>query len=343
MSFAALGASSRAAGILQRSLERGRIGHAYLLEGESIEPLEATARALAQSLNCENPPRRSADGRGVDACDTCSSCRRIADDAHPDVHWVRPESRSRVITIDQVRELIEEINLKSGSALCKVGVIAGADRLNPQAANAFLKTLEEPPAASMFILLATEPDRLLDTIRSRCLRLHLSGSATVAGPLLEWVTMFATAAAGTAAGSLLARYRLLGFVLDRLVAIKREVEEALEARSPLGRLDDLEPRARDRLEAELAAAIEAEYRRRRGELLGVLEIWLRDVWVCCLDAGSETLRLPELRAQSVALAARLDPIRATANFETIERTQRQLYSNVQEALSLEVGFLRLHL
>src|SRR5579862_9503173 len=96
-------------------------------------------------------------------------------DTHSDIHWVRPESKSRQITVEQMRELMREIQLKPTEAQFKVAVIVSADRLNIQAANAFLKTLEEPPQKSIIILLSTEPSRLLETIISRCLRVNFSG------------------------------------------------------------------------------------------------------------------------------------------------------------------------
>src|SRR5213075_400591 len=84
---------------------------------------------------------------------------------------------SRVITIDQVRDLMHEIHLKPTEAEYKVAIISGADRLNVQAANAFLKTLEEPPARSVIILLTCAVEQVLETIVSRCLRLHFAGEA----------------------------------------------------------------------------------------------------------------------------------------------------------------------
>ena len=77
-------------------------------------------------------------------------CRKIDHETHADIHWARPESKSRVITVEQMRDLMQQIQLKPTEAEYKVTIIAGADRLNPQAANAFLKTLEEPPAKIHF-------------------------------------------------------------------------------------------------------------------------------------------------------------------------------------------------
>src|SRR5262245_41683943 len=130
MSFAQLPKQHEAVTLLQRSLDRGRLAHAYLFSGPRLGDLEAVACSLAQTLNCEKPPRRSHTGFPLDACDQCLSCRRIENENHPDVRWVRPESKTRIITIEQMREVMQVINLKPTEAVYKVQVIVAADRLN---------------------------------------------------------------------------------------------------------------------------------------------------------------------------------------------------------------------
>jgi DNA polymerase-3 subunit delta' len=335
--------------LLQRSLERGRLGHAYLFTGHQLSELEALARALAKVLNCERPVRRTPKGPAVDCCDNCASCRKIAADNHGDIHWVRPESKSRVVTVDQMRDLMQEIFLKPNDAEYKVAVIVAADRLNPQAANAFLKTLEEPPAKSVLILLTTEPQRLLETVVSRCLRLNFAGEgARLLNPAqMEWLSGFSDLAAAEQK-SLLVRYRLLGALLKKLGELKEEIEKSLTARSPLERFDDVEPELRERWEKELTAAIEAEYRLQRSDLLLALQWWLRDVWMRTLSSAefgvraAELLNLPQLESAG-KVAKRISARQAVENLRVMERTQRLLGSNVQEALALEVGLLKLNL
>ena len=145
--------------LLQRSLERGRLGHAYLFTGHSLDELEALARTLAKTLNCQQAVKSG--GIATDCCDACLNCRKVDHETHADVHWVRPESKTRVVTIDQMRDLMQQIQLKPTEAEYKVAVILAADRMNEKAANAFLKTLEEPPPKSVLILLTTEPQRIL--------------------------------------------------------------------------------------------------------------------------------------------------------------------------------------
>jgi len=337
--------------LLQRSLARGRLGHAYLFAGDQLEELESLARTLAKTLNCRNPVKTG--GVTTDCCDACLSCREIDHDTQADVHWARPESKSRIVTVEQTRELMREIQLKPTGAEYKVAIIAGADRFNVQAANAFLKTLEEPPGKSVLILLSTEPQRILETILSRCLRLNFFGEGTrLPDPAqMEWLAHF-DALAAHEQKSLLGRYRLLDALLQRLGEIRARVEETLTARSPLQQHDEIEKDLREKWEDELAAAIEAEYRRQRAEVLLLVQWWLRDVWLSTLRsstatedgrtlaAGGNLLKFPEISGAE-AVARRITPRQALENLQTLEQTQRLLHTNVQEALALEVSLLKL--
>jgi DNA polymerase-3 subunit delta' len=327
--------------LLQRSLARGRLGHAYLFTGHQLEELERLARTLAKTLNCQKPVKKG--GVAIDCCDECPSCRKIDNETHVDIHWARPESKSRIVTVEQTRELMREIQLKPTEAEYKVAIIAAADRLNTQAANAFLKTLEEPPAKSVLILLSTEPQRILETILSRCLRLNFSTEAgrSLDAAQAEWLARFGALAADRQK-SLLGRYRLLDVLLQKLAEIRTGVDEALTARSPLQRYDDVEKDLRERWEDELTAAIEAEYRRQRADLLLLVQWWLRDVWLRTLAVGGDLLNFPQM-AGAESVAQKITPRQALNNLQTLEQTQRLLHTNVQEALALEVGLLKLHL
>lgn len=330
---------------LQRSLERGRLGHAYLLSGPELDPLEAVARTLAKTLNCQAPPRRAPNGQPLDCCDACPRCRKIDRDLYPDVRWVRPESKLRVILIEQIRHLLEATYLKAAEAPRKVAVIVAADRMNEQAANAFLKTLEEPPEGCVFLLLSTEPARVLETIRSRCLHLDFGAETNpVRDPALAaWLRQFSERAAASP-GHLLARYHLLDQILSALTTRREALQKELQSRSPLERYDDLEPALREQWEAELKATVEAGYRRQRGELLAGIHTWLRDVWLAAQGLGEGRLHLPELAAATTAVAGRLSPRAAEENLRVLERTERLLAgTNVQEALALEVCLLQLRL
>jgi DNA polymerase III subunit delta' len=340
-------------GLLQRSLERGRLAHAYLFTGHDLSELEAIAQTLAKTLNCLQPVH----GQGsiaIDCCDQCVNCNKIANGNHADVHWIRPESKSRTVSVAQMRDLMHDINLKPTEAEYKVATIVAADRLNVQGANAFLKTLEESPPRSVLILLTTEQQRLLETIISRCLRLNFSGDGPrpLAAAEMEWLASFSEMASAEEK-SLLGRYRLMDVLLQKLNAMKTAIDESLTAKSPLQRYDDVEKDLREKWEDELAASIEAEYRRQRMDLLAILQRWLRDVWLQAISkAGTpntqhaarttDLLNFPDLGGTK-RVASRISAQDAVENLQIIEATQRLLHTNVQEALALEVGLLKLHL
>jgi DNA polymerase-3 subunit delta' len=340
--------------LLQRSLERGRLAHAYLFTGHELAELEAIAQTLAKTLNCLQPVRGQ-NNAAIDCCDRCVNCQKITNGNHADVHWVRPESKSRTVSVSQMRDLMHDINLKPTEAEYKIATIVAADRLNVQGANAFLKTLEEPPPRSVLILLTTEPQRLLETIISRCLRLNFSGDGPrpLAPAEMDWLTAFSDMASAEEK-SLISRYRLMDVLLQKLNATKTAIEESLTAKSPLQRYDDVEKDLRDKWEDELTAAIEAEYRRQRTDLLAIVQRWLRDVWLLAIASQetrnskpetqntSDLLNFPQL-AGPPRIAKRISAQDAVENLQIIESIQRLLHTNVQEALALEVGLLKLHL
>jgi DNA polymerase III subunit delta' len=346
MAFKDLPKQEQGIQLLQRSLERGRLGHAYLFSGHQLEHLEALARTLAKTLNCQHPVEKS--GVAIDSCDHCLSCQKIEHGNHADIHWVRPESKSRIIRVEQVRDLIQEMNLRPTEAQYKVAVLVAADRMKTEAANAFLKTLEEPPPRSILILLTTEPQRLLETILSRCLRLNFGGDGPrrLDAAQVEWLQGFSEMASAEQK-SLLGRYRLMDVLSRKLTELKTSIEEALTARSPIQQYKDAEPNLVEKWEDELTAAIEAEYRRQRAELLGVLQWWLRDVWLKTLGTGptemaTQLLSFPDLGGTE-RVAQRISAKDALENLSVLEQLQRWLGTNVQEALALEVSLLKLRL
>lgn len=148
--------------MLGRALAGGRLAHAYLFHGAPGLGKASMAAALAAAANCTGGAAEAARG----GCGRCASCRRVAAGAHPDVIWISPASAS--IRIDQVRALIREAHLRPYAGRRRVFILREADRLTEEAANSLLKTLEEPPADALLILITAFPDALLSTIRSRC-------------------------------------------------------------------------------------------------------------------------------------------------------------------------------
>jgi DNA polymerase III subunit delta' len=150
---------------MRLAMRNGRLPHSLLLLSVPGLGAEQLATWMTALVLCESPGERP--------CGVCVSCRLLQSDSHPDVHGVRLEEDAQQIKVDQVRGLIESLALKSYRGGYKVGVIEGAETLNANGANAFLKTLEEPTADTMLIMIARPTHRLPATIASRCLRLVL--------------------------------------------------------------------------------------------------------------------------------------------------------------------------
>ena len=320
MSFSQHTGQKRVAGQLRGSLERGRLAHAYLFIGPRDSGKRAMAVTLAQAVNCEK-----LDG---DACGRCVSCRRIGSKTHPDVYWVQPESKSRRIAIEQIRDFIRAVNLKAGEARIKVGLIVDADRMGDEAANAFLKTLEEPPANTIMILLTAEPQRLLPTILSRCLKLSFGPVAGAAGsPYREKILPLLAQFAAQREARVPASYQLLAAVTGILKQVRAKIEEEQQT----DRYDDLEADARKRFEDQMAARIEGEYRAAREQVLEEIYRWFGDLVLSTVGAHEK----PPPAAKDFTYE------QACAGLDAIERVRDSLQRNVAETFALEVGFLNL--
>lgn len=146
--------------------------HAYLFSGPVGAPLLDTATALACALNCE-----TARGEG---CGECESCTKIIGGFHADVVTLVREGAANIVPIESVRnQVIARIGLPPHEADVRVFIVEEATAMAPPAANALLKTLEEPPSRTLFILCTTAPEQLLPTIRSRCQRVRFAGGSAI--------------------------------------------------------------------------------------------------------------------------------------------------------------------
>ena len=166
MSFKDIQGQDRATSFLRGSIESGRISHAYIFYGPYGIGKKLTAMNFAKALNC-SAANEAGGASFAQSCDACIPCRKIDSSNHPDVSVLRPEKEGGSISIDAVRALIKDASLKPYEAKKKVYIIDEADGMKEEASNAFLKTLEEPPSDSVFILIAESLRRLPATIVSR--------------------------------------------------------------------------------------------------------------------------------------------------------------------------------
>jgi len=251
---------------LTQSRDNGRMAHAYLLTGSDMERLEELFKDLAAIV------------------------LKSADPQHPDLHVIRPESKSRRLGIDQVRSLEKDLRLKSYGGGAKVAGIVAADQLcqgRAEAANAFLKTLEEPPDHCIIFLLSDRPEQLLPTIRSRCLTLPLEENAeTQADAVLPPAWLESWHLAGT--GSADAAYRR-ACLLQELVRALRDAAEAKFSDHPSSSKEEKD---------QLAALIESEFIPHRDRTLAeIIQSTWRDTppEIALFQGGRICLALDDLR------------------------------------------------
>ncbi len=161
--------------LLAGAIQHNRVGQSYLITGPEQVGKTTLARLFAQALTCAEQysvsSKQSPGSRLQPPCGQCRACALIAADRHPDVRLVKPEVSGRgklTLKIEHIRELLQDLNLKAYEARYKIAILTRFDAATTGAANAFLKTLEEPPANVILLLTALDADALLPTISSRC-------------------------------------------------------------------------------------------------------------------------------------------------------------------------------
>lgn len=306
---------------IRRAHENHRIAHAYLISGP---PGSGKRQLVSDIANLVNGTR----GEDVFA-------------AHlPEVHLAEPESKSRRIVIDQIRTLEHALQMRAASDRRKIAVIVDADRLQPQAANAFLKTLEEPPNDSLLLLLSTMPEALPDTILSRCITISLAAEPAIVASNEE--TELAELLGSVTAPGVQSAYRLAqGF--HRLLAGIREAIQS-ENSAALKR-DEIRYKnttdgawLNDR-EDYFKALTESQYVQRRARLLETLYVWWSDVLRA--STGVTRVELPAARSATQAVANKLTTPEILRRIRRVEELRDHLGRNIQEALAVEVAFLNI--
>ena len=311
-----------AIGLLRRAHDQNRLGHAYLISGPAGSGKKEVAAKLASTVN------------GTDAGDVFSSKAR-------EIFVAEPESKSRRILIEQIRELEHGLQMRAAEGRRKVAIIVEADRLQPQAANAFLKTLEEPPANSLLLLLSALPETLPDTIVSRCISIPLAADGEeIEMPERAELVELLRDSAREKKWSVQQAYRvgqglqsLLGKVREQIKAQTAEAlknEEARYRNSTDGAwLDDREDYYK--------ALTESLYIQRRAALVEVLLEFWSDVLRACSKVARRDLSAA--KKETAALAERFTLPEVLKRIQRLEALRDNLGRNIQEALAFEVAFL----
>jgi DNA polymerase-3 subunit delta' len=307
---------------LSRAHRQNRLGHAYLISGAPGSGKKALAARIAGLVNAT---------RLEDVFSTRAT----------EIFLAEPESKSRRIVIDQVRALEHSLHMRAAGTGRKVVIISEADRLQPQAANAFLKTLEEPPDNSLLLLLSALPEVLPDTIISRCIPIPLAAREMPPPAEEAELVELLRRAAREKPWSVQNAYQL-GQGLQRLLGgIREEIKaqnlEAMKAEETRYKNSTDGSWLADR-EDYYKALSESQYLRRRAGLLETLFVWWSDLLRA--QNGVDRRDLPSLARETNELAKRFTSAEILRRIRRLEELRDHLGRNIQEALAIEVAFLR---
>lgn len=302
---------------LQNAVSMNKISHAYIINGEKDSGKMMLAEAFAAALLCERG--------GTDACMECHSCRQASGRNHPDIIYVTHE-KPGVISVDDVRRQINDsVVIRPYSAKRKIYIVDEAEKMNPQAQNALLKTIEEPPAYAVILLLSTNAKGFLPTILSRCITLNMQPvpDSKIRAFLME-------------------KHRVVDYQADMCTAFARgnvgkalrlaSSEEFLEMKTSMIRLVNELPQM-DLAEVNDAVGELEELKTQIQEYLDLLTLWYRDVLLykstgdgACLIFKDELFRLKK-QSESFSygrlerilneIASAREKLRANVNFELV--------------------------
>jgi DNA polymerase-3 subunit delta' len=307
---------------LRRALEQDRRAHAYLISGPPGSGKQQLAADLASLVN------------GTPVGDVFSAKAR-------EIFVARPESKSRRIVIEQIRDLEHALQMRASNARRKVAIISDADRLQPQASNAFLKTLEEPPKDSLLLLLSALPEALPETILSRCIAIPLArdGQPQASNEEKELVKLLQRVC-HERKWTIQFAYRLAQEFQRLLRSVREEVKRETD-----GALKQEQIRYRDATdgawledrEQYYKARAESLYLQRRAELIETLFAWWSDVLRSSNRVAQRSL--PRAGEETAALAARFSTAEILKRIRGLEELRDHLNRNIHEALAIDVAFL----
>jgi DNA polymerase-3 subunit delta' len=311
--------------LLQTLISKASVPHALLFTGRQGIGKTTTARYFAAALNCANTAGKSSS---PDACGRCRSCSQILGNQHPDVILVEP--RGAYLRIDQIRNLRHQVAMKAHSARYRAVIIADGHCMNPEAANALLKLLEEPPQGTILIITARQRSELLPTIVSRCqhIRFNPISISDISTLLVEHHGLDSTQAEQIA--------RLSEGSLGQALHLKdRPYRQERDWLISAAGLDHPERLSQRPLSGALAFAAQlAKHKERIDELLETLKTWIRDLSIYPFNPDQVINRdLDPLLRQADRF------IRAGQTMQwwrAVDKAQRDIAGNANLRLTLDV-------
>lgn len=317
---------------LRQTKAKSRIGQAYMLVGDDVNFLEKFAMAWMETAACQSP---KPDGS---PCGCCKSCTAFKNNAYPELFIVRPQSKSRQILVDDMRDFQYQMGLSATPGFLKIGMLVEAERLGDTAQNSFLKTLEEPPPGTMMLLLTVNPRKLLPTIKSRCQTIGLLQNKQDYSNLAQ-AGLFNTLSriyrrAGASAG-LRASAEISNLLAECETAAQENVKNIKN--SVDDNIDD--PKIRKQLEDEMLAKIQAEYVRRRDEITSAIQAYFLQRMLICSGADKSLLPHQEMLGDSDKISFTMDE--ASQDLKYVDEFLRAVSANVDIKLALDVMCLQI--
>ncbi len=305
-----------------------RLAHAYLVVGSPHGDARRFVEQVLPLLLCET------DARAGAACGVCSACRRVRERRHQDVIQIEPQGKSCTIPVEILRNLQHQFGQTALSGGRKIAVIWGAERLGAEAANAFLKTLEEPPPGSIFFLITPAPASVLETVRSRCQRMALSEPEIAQVPD-AWQPYLDAIMDGlepnddkdkAAWEGLAAAHRFLALCKT----IRKQIEDTEENQA--GENDDQDA---------VTARVAARFAEQRAAALQALQLWYRDIMLAHCGADPSLFRYGERQDTVRQIAGRLGLTGIINKIAILERLHRNLESNIPDGVVVHTAFAEL--
>lgn len=310
---------------IENAVTSGNISHAYILNGEKGSGKKLLAKLFAMSLQCEN---REEDG---DACGECSACKKAKSNNHPDIIRVTHE-KPTTISVDEIREQVNnDVVIKPYIGPYKIYLIPDADMLSVQAQNALLKTIEEPPAYAVIILLTRNAEVLLPTIRSRCVMLKLRNirDRLVKKHLMEKMELTdykADLCVAFAQGS-----------IGRAIALAsseffNDIKE--EAVHMLRNIDDMQ--TEDMIEAVKKCTT---FKLDINDYLDIISIWYRDILIYKATKNVDSIVFSDQLRYIKDRASKSSYENIETIIDAIEKAKARLKANVNFELTMELLLL----
>ena len=319
--------------------KNNKLAHAYLLHGDSPQIRKEFASVIAQIVIC---PNKNEQG---EPCSECKTCRQLREQTYAELYTLSPVGKAWMIRVGEqknpepntIRWFEEQFYLTSlAVANKKIGIIFDCDRMNPQSQNAFLKTLEEPPRDSLFILATGNPSALLPTTRSRCQTLILlenrcefdfenNNELFAALAKLQFKSKNNMVSTEQCAAEIISITKnLKDSAADR---VETEWEEKIQY------AQELEPPMRKRIMAQFEAAVAGEYIRERNYFMSAIHTWFAQTYLLSCGTEMDKIANPEI-FQNLEIPTQINEEEAYKALQAVDKLLYELRFNVNEELAL---------